>query len=940
MTDARPETSSPYGYAWSPKVAQHATWDAATHTLGLSLSADAGWLGQPGRRFPVVVDPTIDIAPTPTDAQNVMIEQDTPTTNFSSIWRLSVGTTSAGAVRSLLSFPLGAVPAGTQLSSADLNLYYDQTFGPGTANQTVEVHQATAAWSASTATWANASSNVGTLGNNQVTVDDSTAGQASASGAWPSAAVSGAVNGEYRYDQDTTAGDTFTWVPPLTESGAYKIETHYVASSAASTAAPYTVTYSGGSKTYTVNQQTGSGGVWTTLGTQNFAAGTAGKVVLGDGPANASTRVEADAVRLTKSASVVVNPNTDNIWDSFSVRNIVQSWLSGSSPNDGFVVKAASESTLNVGGPRYEASFNGYNGEVVTYPQLVLTYGTAGVTMNPITTIHATGAELSWSAYTDPTPNSNPGDDLAGYQVHRSVFQSFTPAANTLIASTSGTSFTDTTNTPTPPGGLGNAFYYMIAVKTKDGTVIPGPVQLVRLPTAGSTVKIVNATGATSLSSAQPTTVEQHITGQPWTSVGDDSATFGTTRSVYAFPSMASAGIPADATVSEAHLKLWGFYNDQASPTAAYDAYELTQSFTASQATWNNAATGTPWTTPGGAYSTVLQSQVTDLNPDPSRHNWGVTAAVRDWIATPANEHGLIVKLDSSAIAERELFMDTTAPEPALRPELVVTYTEPTSADTYYAPSLPVPMASSTSYTVPVTLTNTTSSTWSASDWALSYHWLLPDGTDVSTSSDQAQTALPAAMAPSSVATVSATVKTPDTSGSGADRSGYQLAWDLYNKTTGTWLSSGTSTPSLNSVGASRLVSGRNSTARASAGAEPMASGNNSVPTLKQAASVEQPSSNLLGLEKFYQYTGISTGSGSAILNNAYAGNTVWNYNAFSNPSRGFRTFVRMSYNSMDTTESSMGFGWSLQASSLMRLGTPLGFLPNPPQNATTAKLT
>ena len=315
MTDARPDASSPYGLAWSPKVAQHATWDAAAHAMGLTLSADSAWLRQPARRFPVVVDPTISISPTPTTAQNVMIESDTPTTNFSYLWRLSVGTSSAGVERSLLSFPLGAVPNKTALTSASLKLYHDQTFGPGTANQTVEVHQATASWSASTATWSNANNNVGTLGS-----------------------------------------------------------------------------------------------------------------------------------------SLSVNPNVDNVWNSYAVTSIVQSWLSGTKPNYGFVVKAANESALNVGGPRYEASFNGYNGEVVTYPQLVLTYGIAGVTPNPITTIHATGAELSWSTYTDPTPTSNTGDDLAGYQVHRSVFQSFTPAANTLVATVpSGkTSFTDTTNTPTP----------------------------------------------------------------------------------------------------------------------------------------------------------------------------------------------------------------------------------------------------------------------------------------------------------------------------------------------------------------------------------------------------------------------------------------------------------------------------------------------------------
>jgi hypothetical protein len=324
------------------------------------------------------------------------------------------------------------------------------------------------------------------------------------------------------------------------------------------------------------------------------------------------------------------------------------------------------------------------------------------VTLNPVTTIHATGAALSWSSYVNPP--DDPGMDIAEYQVHRSVFQAFTPAANTLVAPvpSTSTSFTDTTATPTPPGGLGNAYYYMVAVKTENGTIIPGPTQLVRLPTAGSTEQIIDASGAATLSSAAPASNEQHLTGQPWLSVGDDSSAYGTTRSVFSFPSMSSAGVPADATVSEAHLKLWGFYNSTAAG-AAYDAYELTQSFTPSQATWDDAASGTAWTTAGGTFSSSLLSQVTGLTDDPDRHDWPVTAAVQDWISTPADEHGLLVKLDSSAIAEHEIFLDTSASEAALRPELVVTYTEPTSGDTYYSPSLPSPMTSGTSYSVPVT---------------------------------------------------------------------------------------------------------------------------------------------------------------------------------------------------------------------------------------------
>jgi hypothetical protein len=57
-----------------------------------------------------------------------------------------------------------------------------------------------------------------------------------------------------------------------------------------------------------------------------------------------------------------------------------------------------------------------------------------------------------------------------------------------------------------------------------------------------------------------------------------------------------------------------------------------------------------------------------------------------------------------------------------------------------------------------------------------------------------------------------------------------------------------------------------------------------------------------------------------------------------SNPSRGLSTFVRLAYNSLDTSDAGAGYGWSVQASSMIRLGTPLDFHPNP--NPTTITLT
>jgi len=242
MTSARKDASSPYGRVRSPQVAQHVTWDPAARTLRVTVSADAAWLHQPGREFPVVIDPTIEIAPTPAGAQNTMIISDAgeSTTNYSTSWRLSVGTDAGGASRALVKFPLTGIPAGTQIDSADLRLYYDQNFGTMTSNEAIEADQATSSWDASTATWASASGNVGTEGLNEVITDDSDTADTAASGTWPAAASSSATSGEYRYDQDTVSGDKFTWVPQLTESGNYYVADHYVATSNAAANAPFT----------------------------------------------------------------------------------------------------------------------------------------------------------------------------------------------------------------------------------------------------------------------------------------------------------------------------------------------------------------------------------------------------------------------------------------------------------------------------------------------------------------------------------------------------------------------------------------------------------------------------------------------------------------------------------------------------------------------------
>lgn len=765
MHDSRDDRNSVYGKAWSDKVTQTVEQHGAKITI--TVRADQAWLAAAERQYPVVIDPTITIQPTVSQSQDVMIGQDTPTTNYDGNWRLSTGTTNATtttAYRSLVRFGLGTVPSGTTLSSAQLRLYYDQDFEPYGKTVEIEARRVTTAWDEATATWNSINS-------------------------------------------------------AIAEAG---------------------------------------------IGTQTK-------------PAN-------------------VNGN----WHSFDIRNIAQAWVSGTAANHGVMLKAKNEAP-QLGGVRYEAAEYAYNGETANTPKLVLTYGRSSAVLKAPTTIHATGAELSWTPYTDPDPG-NQADDIVEYQVHRTVFQSFTPSPWTLVGplSPTATSFVDTTAKPTAADStdpFGAAYYYMIVVKTRDGQLIPSTTELVRLPKAGRVVKLYqNLAGEphpdTTLSSAQPTTNHNSPTGMSWQLVGKQSSTFGTTRSVVDFGDLPD--IPDQARILDAEFQLWA--TSTFGSGGVFDAHPLSKPFVETEATWQRASAATAWTAPGGDFGAAFDN-VPNITNDPSWRIWDATATVQGWIGNRAANNGVIVKLRDETTAgptQRAIFNSGEAVEPQLRPKLVVTYTAPTPELTYYAADTPsVRMIPGDEYTFPVTLTNTTTTTWSAANQVLSYRWSLPDGTDATTGGNRLETALPGDVAPGATVTVQAKVKTPIQSGAGNKREQFVLSWDLLNRTTGQWLSQ---------------------------------TGN--LPALPQNVTVEDPMSDQLGLEKFYQYVATGTGSGSGLKVNPYVGNVVWNYDPISLPGRGLASFVRMTYNSLDTAATSMGFGWSLSVSSIVRLGTPLDLHP------------
>ncbi|MFI7089663.1 DNRLRE domain-containing protein [Streptomyces anulatus] len=837
-----------------------------------------------------------------------MVLSDQPAANFNNTWKLSVGKTDTGIARSLIKFPLSEIPAGVKVDAARLSLYYDQSHTTNGNAVALEARRATGAWSeagASPATWSNTSALVGELSGTTVSLDDGDAGTA-AVGEWPRNTTTGgaATNDDYASNKNALTGESYTWQPRVPEADTYRVDVHYPAAADAATNAPYTVTHNGGTKNYTVNQ-TGTGGVWKTLDAAelSFAKGNAGKIVLGD-TGSATTRTLADSVRLVNPSEITKAAWDYNKWHDFPVADTVQKWVSGTAVNHGFVLKAKDESgTAPQGGPRYGAADgNAYGGETSTYPRLTVTYGAVGTSLNSPTVVHSTGPELSWPAYANGSGDT--GLDIVEYQLHRSTQQSFTPSATTLIApvASTATTYTDTTAVPTPDSSsseIGKSYYYQLAVKTKGGQLLGSPTRIVGVPKAGRTMRIIQAGQTdTTLSSQQPTVNHDGLVSgkaQTWLSVGNNSGTYGKTRAALRFPTTA---IPATATVLENKMYLWGTETTSTTNGAVYELHSLTRDFTETQATWNNANSTTPWTTGGGDFSAAVSDTVPQITDEVGRHWWDATGLMQSWVRAPSNNKGVLVKLKDETTAgpqERTLFLSSEASDPQLRPYMQVIYVDSTTEDTYYAPQTPSRMTPNTTYSVDFTVTNTTSAAWAAGERELSYTWKLPDGTDVTTGGNQLKTAIPALL-PGKSATIQAQVKTPINSDSGNKRNEHVLGWDIRKISDGTWLSAGSG----------------------------------GIPSLKQNVAVEDPTSNSLGMEKFYSYTGKNTGAGSTVMNNLASGNSVWQYNAFSNPGRGLSTFVRFAYNSQDTSDTVAGHGWSMQAAGPVRLGAPLDFHPNP----------
>jgi predicted phosphodiesterase len=133
----------------------------------------------------------------------------------------------------------------------------------------------------------------------------------------------------------------------------------------------------------------------------------------------------------------------------------------------------------------------------------------------------------------------------------------------------------------------------------------------------------------------------------------------------------ALTGVPADAVVTSASITLRAL---DAGDT--YQVYRLLRSFNESQATWNNAASGSAWATAGALAATDRGAQVGSVGGSSGSKTITLNAAgiamVQSWIDDAANNKGIVIANTSSSGG-----IDFASSEYATasdRPKLSITY--------------------------------------------------------------------------------------------------------------------------------------------------------------------------------------------------------------------------------------------------------------------------
>jgi RHS repeat-associated protein len=354
-------------------------------------------------------------------------------------------------------------------------------------------------------------------------------------------------------------------------------------------------------------------------------------------------------------------------WMQWPVTGLVSSWLTGTQPNYGLIVKRRTE-TANSSGPVPPG--RRFTGSTALQPKLDITYTSDAVDLLEPATLHSNGADLAWTQYTGPT-----GAPFDRYEVHRSATATFSPTSATLLTTIRDRTVTSYRDTAAAPG---KTFTYRIVANSSASNP-----RTVTLPAVGLASKVL-----------QPGPVEGRNTYLYYTTTltnclnyGSDTTAWMGTDTTNRFRDLLYfdlRDIPPNAAINSATVSVWALYS--ANVALNVEAHRITRPWkegtggcAGTGATWYETEGGQPWTAQGGDIDPAVAGQVAVPAGQAGQfHDFAVTGLVQSWANGVPNNGLLLRATDETLKAGNNLVYatDDYTASPALRPKLTVTYAD------------------------------------------------------------------------------------------------------------------------------------------------------------------------------------------------------------------------------------------------------------------------
>jgi hypothetical protein len=346
-------------------------------------------------------------------------------------------------------------------------------------------------------------------------------------------------------------------------------------------------------------------------------------------------------------------------WVSFNVTTRVQAWSDGSGTNHGWRLSQTSSGSADKQFVSSESSTASLR------PKLTVVYSAGGPPANTPPTVSltspASGATITLGQSFTFSANAADGD---GSVINVEFF------ANGVSVGQDASAPYSIVWTPVAEGG-----YSLTAVATDDDgattTSVAVPVT-VNPPASGGTVVLQR--GLSGYAGVGDTFLDNYLKTTPRGTLATLWQHVGNYMPLVRFAIFVSEGgpVPDGAIIDSATLSLYKQHYD-----ATFRLNALLKPWLESQATWNSASTGVPWSLPGAAgvgtdYVSAADALV-GASFSPGWVNFNVTTRVQAWSDGTAANHGWRLSQTSSGINEKQ-FHASEFGTTSLRPKLTVQY--------------------------------------------------------------------------------------------------------------------------------------------------------------------------------------------------------------------------------------------------------------------------